>query len=124
MPGPYKANDFWNKVHNTGRCHANTQKDRRCRHAAMHNHHLCSVHGLHRKYYIQIQQRVSYDPNGKYEKSDWRAWRKFSVWPVLFNSAEEARQALHGCFTFENLPGRQLSARVKATKKKFRRPTP
>ena len=62
------------------------------------------------RYYIRIQQRAPY--NGRYPRDDWRAYRKFSAWPLTFPSVADAQKFMERCFTFKNLSGRKMSASV------------
>ena len=62
------------------------------------------------KFYIRIQQRQAL-PEGK-DPRDWRNYRKFSVWPILFETYAEAKEFLDQNFTFKNIHGRKLSASV------------
>lgn len=57
---------------------------------------------------IVIQQRCAY--NGRFEQNDFRAWRQWSVWPLLFASKSECERFIRECFTFKNLHGRKMSA--------------
>lgn len=63
-----------------------------------------------RRCYIRIQQRAPY--NGKYPRGDWRAYRKFSAWPITFETRRQAEEFMHDNFTFKNLAGRKMSASV------------
>lgn len=60
------------------------------------------------RYYIQISTKTAY--NGRYERSDWRAWRAISVWPISFATSEEAQAFMQMCFTFKGIEGRKMSA--------------
>lgn len=60
------------------------------------------------RWYIRILQRCPY--NGRYDRDDWRAYRKVSAWPITFATIFEGEQFMRHCFTFKNLKGRKISA--------------
>lgn len=62
------------------------------------------------RYCIRIQQRAAY--NGRFPRDDWRAYRKWSVWPILFPTRDLAEEFMSACFTFKGLHGRKMSASV------------
>ena len=65
--------------------------------------------GCYNKHWaILIQSRAPY--NGKYRKGDWRAYRQWYVWPILFYTKNECEAFMEYCFTFEGLVGHKLSA--------------
>ena len=57
---------------------------------------------------IVFQQRAPLREG--YRRDHWANWRKFSAWPILFNSLEECLEFMDECFTFKNMKGRKLSA--------------
>lgn len=59
---------------------------------------------------IRIQRRADY--NGLYDRDDWRAWRDFMWWPILFKRQTDAQAYMNACFTFKGLVGRKMSASV------------
>lgn len=63
-------------------------------------------------YIIVFQERAPY--NGKFPQSDWRGWRKFSVWPISFERHAQAQAHLESIqHLFANMAGRRkLSASV------------
>lgn len=54
-----------------------------------------------------IQQRAPY--NGRFDRDDFRAYRKFSVWPKVFKTCAECDEFIRTNFTFFNLNGRKMS---------------
>jgi hypothetical protein len=72
----------------------------------------------HPRWCIQIQERAEY--NGRYATDDWRAYRKFSVWPVTFATEKDAHEYMTSCFTFKNLHGRKMSASTRECGTKLR----
>lgn len=59
-------------------------------------------------WFIVIQQRASY--NGRFPKDDFRAYRKYSVWPKVFPNCADCDEFIRTCFTFQGLSGHQMSA--------------
>lgn len=59
------------------------------------------------KYAIRIQRRADFKGG---DRKDWRNWRQFSVWPVLFDTEDDADAAMKSCFTFKGMRGRKLGA--------------
>jgi hypothetical protein len=67
-----------------------------------------------RRYYIRFQWRRT-EEDTRYGRQDWRRYRQFAVWPMLFRTSEEAWDHLHGVpDMFANLRGtkRKLSCSV------------
>ncbi len=54
-----------------------------------------------------IQERAPY--NGRFDRDDFRAYRKFSVWPVTFPTSTACDEFIRTHFTFANLNGRKMS---------------
>jgi hypothetical protein len=67
------------------------------------------------KWYIRIQERAPYNPKVG-PTTHWEAWRKFSAWPILFDTQKEAQAFMRECFTFKNLTGRKMSASVSSVR--------
>lgn len=63
-----------------------------------------------KNYCIAFQCRASY--NGRFGTRDWRAYRRFMVWPILFATLKEANEFMRENGTFKNLNGRKLSMSV------------
>lgn len=59
-------------------------------------------------WFIVIQERAPY--NGRFPEGDFRAWRKYSVWPLTFSTEAECSDFISNCFTFRGLSGRKMSA--------------
>jgi len=98
-------------------CRGTTTRGEQCKRTAERGKVLCDTHGYRKKSYIQIQQRCDY--NGLYPRNNFRAWRKFSVWPILFDTDEDARKFMDECFTFRGINGRKMSASIKRTRRTF-----
>ena len=49
-----------------------------------------------------IQERSPY--NARFDRDDFRAYRKYSVWPKVFKTCAECDQFIYDNFTFANLP--------------------
>lgn len=62
------------------------------------------------RYYIRIQRRCAY--NGRYPPNDWRAYREFMAWPLLFPTREAGEKFMDYAFTFKGITGRKLSASI------------
>lgn len=93
-----------------------------CKRAASAGLRMCHSHAYSKRYYIRTQCRRPDGPLPGADRQDWRSWRKFSVWPLLFESREAADEHLSKCFTFKGLHGRKQSACVCPTRRAFLRP--
>lgn len=75
--------------------------------------YLQRISGIKGKWYIRILCRAPYTGDhyggGRY---NWRNWRKFMAWPLLFATSTEAQEYLEECFTFKGISGHKLSAGV------------
>jgi hypothetical protein len=59
-------------------------------------------------WFVVIQERAPY--NGRFPREDFRAWRKYSVWPKTFATENECAEFLDQCFKFKGLEGAKISA--------------
>ena len=99
------------------RCCATTKKGERCKRPRMPGYDQCDTHGYTRKYFIQFQWRREV-PKGP--RHDWRSWRHFAVWPILFDTPEAARDHMNSVNIFTNFGGRRkASASVGRTARAF-----
>lgn len=101
------------------RCTADTQRGFRCKRAAQFNHSTCDTHTGRFMFYIEIAHRSPY--NGKYGRSDWRGYRKYSAWPILFKTRYDAEGYMAVCFTFKGIGTRKVSASIQRTKTRVMR---
>lgn len=69
-------------------------------------------------WYIRIQERADYHPTYKGGRNNWRNWRKFSVWPLLFDTQSQCNDFIEACFTFSGLNGHKMSASACSVKRK------
>ncbi len=54
------------------------------------------------RWFPVIQERADY--NRRFPEDDFRAYRKFSVWPISFATCAECDEFIFNTFTFANLP--------------------
>jgi tryptophanyl-tRNA synthetase len=63
---------------------------------------------MSQRWFIVIQEHCSF--NGRFSRYDFRAYRKYSVWPKTFATEIECTAFMEQCFTFKGLNGRKMSA--------------
>jgi hypothetical protein len=69
-----------------------------------------------RKYCIRFQCRSDH-PGG--DLDDWRSWRRFMVWPMLFDTRKDAEDHMGYVDLFQNMRGlRKVSASVNSVRVK------
>ena len=94
-------------------CISSTTSGRRCKRNCTKGEPWCSSHSRKKVYYIQFQRRRGNVRKGG-NKQNWRDWRIFSVYPLLFDYRSDAESFMKDCFTFENVAGHKLSAGIQS----------
>jgi hypothetical protein len=84
----------------------------KCRDSVKPGYNLCHQHGWYVKYFIQLQWQ-------EYAGQHWTQKTK-AVWPILFETREEAHKHMKACRPFRNMvPKRKLTCCVEYTKRVF-----
>jgi hypothetical protein len=83
-----------------------------CKGNAVRGLNLCDVHGFRVRYFIKLTWQAQ--PGDHWTK------RQKAVWPVLFDTTEQALDHLRSVDVYRNLHGRRkLTAAVEPTRKRF-----